>query len=129
MAKKRPAKQPNEAIQFRPGAKLGELIDEFAGIWRTSRGETAKRLTALAAHKLDLEFAPSVQDLAGYLYGGEDFVDACHMVYVWLQDAESVPVTQKLQLVQEKIEQYRMMRGIQAEVAEKRVFVKLFRTR
>jgi hypothetical protein len=129
MAKKRPAKQPNEAIQFRPGGKLGELIDEFAGIWSTSRGEAAKRLTALAAHKLDLEFAPSVQELAGYFYGGEDFVDACHMVYVWLLDVESVPRNQQLQIVRERIEQYRVMRGIQTEVAENRVYVKVFRTR
>ncbi|WP_254511402.1 hypothetical protein [Anatilimnocola floriformis] len=128
MAKKRPKKEPIEAIQFRPGGKLGELINEFAGIWRISRGEAAKRLTALAAHKLDLEFAASVQDLAGCLYGAENFVDACQMVCVMLNEVESTPQSQQVQIVRRNVDLYKSLKGIQKEVAENRVSVKLYRT-
>ena len=129
-----PKKLLLDTVQFRPGPELGKLISDFADAWRTSRGDAAKRLVALAIHGLDLDFAPLVQELTTYLYGNRDFDDACHQIHVMIDEAKdpkAAPQThdEKLDLVKQKIAQYRMLRGLEEVSEQTRLQVRIVRTR
>lgn len=76
-------------IQFRSGL-LERSIAEFAGLWNLTPNETAKRLTALAATRLDVDQYEMLDSLSQALAGPSsrlDFVKACHQVRIALDAA------------------------------------------
>jgi len=125
-----------EMIHFRPGAELGKLIGEFALEADVSRGEAAKRLTALAIRGFDVEFYDAALRLLQYLYGTPSFDEACDHLHVAVVqeaatanvDVADLPREQKLRAADELVAHYRLMRGFEDEVKEKRVSIKLYRS-
>jgi len=139
MPKKQAVKKnsASDMIHFRPGQELGTLIGQLAEQSSISRGEAAKRLTSLAIHGLDLGFYGGVDDLASYLYGvGTSFDEAAHAVYVAICEAvgasgEAVvdlPRERKVEILQELLHRYQVVREFEEETQTKRIQITLHRT-
>ena len=125
-----------EMIHFRPGAELGSMIGQLSDELAISRGETAKRLTALAIRGLDVGFYGAAAELTDHLYASASFDEACHHLHVAVQEVAEqsgqeivdVPREKKLEAVEVLLDRYRMMRSFEEEVQQKRVSIKLYRT-
>ena len=124
-----------EMIHFRPGEELGTLIDVIATQEAISRGETAKRLAALAVRGFDLGFYGFAKELVEHNYNAISFDQACHELHVAvLQDCSRGPSTEvvelprdeKKQSVQKLIDNYRMLRGIQEDAERTTVEVHVY---
>jgi hypothetical protein len=75
-------KQP-PPVQFRPGPLLGGWLADRATAWQVNENEAAKRLTCLAACRLDADFHKLLAQLAVAMTAGgsqPDFVLACSQI-------------------------------------------------
>ena len=136
MAKKKSAATEKNALQmihFRPGPELGALIDQFALQASISRGESAKRMASLAFRGFDIEVYGEIEELSTYLYGNSTFDEASQMAYVHLATTVGEPTTLSRESRQialnELIAHYRSTRQLEEKVSEKRVRIKILRTR
>lgn len=97
MAKKKSKKPATPSgdvpVQYRPGHLLGDLLDKLSSDWGVSRNETAKRLSALAAHDLDARHHDLICEYAEKMYGQNDFIEACQRVHIELQSADTERVS------------------------------------
>jgi len=78
-------------IQFRPSDSLQRWIAEYAGTWEVTENEAAKRLAAVAASRLNVEYYPLLVSLSEALSGPfesrTDFLRACNQVKIALDGA------------------------------------------
>ncbi len=120
-----------ETIQFRPGEQLGDLLDGFASAFSLSRNEAARRLLHLAIRGLPLELYPYLAELQTLMFEPSDFGDACHELVVELNSAASAtskaPVKRAVedivQVVQQRIDLLRAIRGVTEEAEKAKVYV------
>ena len=101
MAKARREKIPiREAVHFRPGEKLGQVLSYLAEQLGVSRGECAKRMVSLAIHGFDLDFYPIVDALTSCPLAHSNFDECCHrlLVYICKQTEESCKLSQQEKL-------------------------------
>lgn len=122
-----------DMVHFRPGAELGALIGRFAKEFSISRGEVAKRFTALTIRGFDLGFYPLAEELMLYLYGGSTFDEACHQLHVAVvqdfgkaSDVFEIPREEKLSTVETVVEQYRSMRELEDETEHKKTKIQVY---
>lgn len=127
-----------EMIHFRPGPELGRLVSQLADQFMLSRGEACKRMTSLAIRGFDLEFYAIADDLTPLLYGSGSFDEACHHLQVAVLESvglsnekvpelTTIPREQKLDAARNYLAQRRMLSGIEEEVKEQRIQIRLTR--
>lgn len=110
-----------DAIQFRPGQILGELLDEFAGQFGLTRSEAARRLVHLAIRGLPIELYPYVVELQTLMYETPEFGDACLELVVAVNcskngtEKATLSVSEMVSVAQQRIELWRTLRGIKSE--------------
>src|SRR5262249_3204238 len=83
---------PKTLVQFRPGLPMRRWLCDQAHTWGLTENETARRLTALAACRLEVADYPLLDRLASRWTGTEstrpDFVWACDRVRVAFDSAD-----------------------------------------
>lgn len=113
-----------ETVQFRPGERLGMLLDEFAAKFGVSRNEAARRLLQLAIRDLPLEVYPLVEQIEELMDGPADFGEACQELFACVKNAEKPGNRTELKrssvetvswAAQQLIELKRVSRGIKSE--------------
>jgi len=116
-----------EVISFRPSSFARGIFAELATKWSISPGEAAKRLVLLQLHEMDVEFYPVVADLSNLLQQGPDFEQACEMIRVRHMEEHKESKQQghkppdrdrRLQIADELVRHFKMMRGLSEEVRE-----------
>jgi len=127
----------DDAIHFRPGREIGRLIGELSETWQSSRGETAKRLCALALYGLDINFAETAGALLSCLPESSAFEDACLRIHARLvDDAEErnsqrrAPATkvEQLEIARATVNPYQFVSDMEDEVKTKQIQISLIRT-
>ena len=136
--KKPPSTNSTDAIQFRPGERLGKVIDEIANSERISRGEVAKRLTSLAAHGLWLEFYPYALEIEQLAEEPYTFEAACEQIAVRISINEGpnksnkktkveATLSGRLAIARNLVDEFRFLRE-HREQAKQVVLVQIVRT-
>ena len=125
---------PTAPIHFRPTHQLGAAIADHAVRWRISRGAATKRLVALSANGLDVEFHDVADDLVRYLGVANRFENACSCIRVRIAQTEaelacSAPAGQtkseRLETAKSLVDSFRSTTAIEEEAERQRAKIYL----
>ena len=125
---------PTAPIHFRPTHQLGAAIAEHAVRWRISRGAATKRLVALSANGLDVEFYDVADDLVQHLGVAHRFENACACIRVRIAqteaelDCSSPPVqtkSERLESAKALVNSFQTITSIEEEAERQRAKIYL----